>query len=132
MITYMLDTNICIYAMNNKPQEVRQKFIQHQSNICISSMTLAELLYGAEKSVNTDKALYAVKAFTENLIILDYDVLAATYTAKIRADLEKKGTPIGVYDTMIAGHALSQHIILVTNNQKEFNRVKGLQLDNWV
>ncbi|MDP8033299.1 type II toxin-antitoxin system VapC family toxin [Pasteurella atlantica] len=132
MITYMLDTNICIYAMNNKPQKVRKKLIQHQKNVCISNITLAELLYGAEKSANRDKAWYAVNAFTENLLILDYDVMAATYTAKIRATLERKGMPIGSYDTMIAGHALSQNIILVTNNQKEFNRVNGLQLDNWI
>lgn len=131
MMTYMLDTNICIYTMKNKPQIVRERFEFFQYKLCISSVTLMELAVGAEKSMYKQKAFEALKIFVDSLIVLNYDVNASYHTANIKATLEKQGTPIGVYDTMIAGHARSLGLIVVTNNEKEFKRVDGLRVENW-
>lgn len=132
MMTYMLDTNICIYAMKNKPLIVRERFNIFQNQLCISSVTLMELAVGAEKSMYKQKAFEALKIFVDSLIVLNYDVNASYHTANIKATLEKQGTPIGAYDTMIAGHARSLGLIMVTNNEKEFKRVDGLRVENWV
>jgi len=127
----MLDTNICIYAIKKKPIEVIQQFSKNQDYICISSITLMELYYGAEKSSNPQKNLAEIELFVANLIILDYDNYAAAHTAQIRAELAKSGKTIGSYDVMIAGHTRSLGLICVTNNLREFERVDGLRLENW-
>lgn len=132
MLKYMLDTNICIFTIKNKPEQVRQAFNRHQGQLCISTITLMELIYGAEKSAAPEKNLSVVEGFVARLQVLDYDTLAATHTGQLRAELAKAGTPIGPYDQMIAGHARSQGLILVTNNLREFERVPGLRVEDWV
>lgn len=132
MMTYMLDTNICIYAMKNKPLIVRERFNFFQNQLCISSVTLMELAVGAEKSMYREKAFKALDVFKDSLMVLEFDSNASYHTANIKAVLEKQGTPIGAYDTMIAGHARSLGLIVVTNNEKEFKRVDGLRVENWV
>ena len=129
----MLDTNICIYIIKNKPQCVREKFIEFDIGaLMISSITVSELYYGVYKSLHVEKNLLALEHFLKPFDIVDYDFLASIEYGKIRADLEKKGTVIGGLDMQIAAHAKSLDSILVTNNLKEFNRVKNLKLDNWV
>ena len=114
---YMLDTNICIYAIKHKPEKVFQKLQEvDPEDVCVSSVTYAELVHGVENA---------------NIEILNFDVDAADCYGKIRADLEKKGTPIGPLDMMIAGHAMSMGYTVVTNNVKEFSRVPDLKIENW-
>lgn len=130
---YMLDTNICIYIIKQKPKEVIDKFKKMKENdICISSITYSELIYGAEKSSNVKKNLLALTMFLSNIEILPYDENASSEYGLIRAELEKDGKPIGPLDMLIAAHAKSLNIKLVTNNVKEFERVKGLKIENWV
>lgn len=131
MLRYMLDTNICIYTIKNNPAIVREKFQQHQHHLCISSIVLSELLYGAEKSDTPTKSLALIEGLAARLEVLDFDENAAAHSAEIRAELAKKGTPIGHYDVLIAGHARSRGLILVSNNLREFERVGGLRLENW-
>ncbi|HIP62385.1 MAG TPA: tRNA(fMet)-specific endonuclease VapC [Sulfurovum sp.] len=129
----MLDTNICIYIIKNKPQSVKQKFQEFNiGELCISSITVSELMYGAYKSEFVDKNLKGIESFLMPFEIVDYDYEASVEYGKIRADLERKGRVIGNMDMQIAGHALSLGSILVTNNTKEFERVCELRLDNWV
>jgi tRNA(fMet)-specific endonuclease VapC len=130
---YMLDTNICIYSIKHKPQQVFQRLQEHNpAEICISSITYAELVYGVEKSQQIEKNRIALMLLLARIEIVDFDSSAAEVYGKIRADLEKKGTPIGPLDMMIAGHAKSLDYTVVTNNIKEFKRIKGLKLENWV
>lgn len=132
MLRYMLDTNICIYAIKNRPAEVRERFNQQADRLCISTATLTELLYGTEKSATPTRNLGVVESFMARLKVLPFDERAASHTAQIRALLEKTGQPIGPYDTMIAGHARSLGLAVVTNNFREFARVPGLLMENWV
>ena len=131
-MTYMLDTNICIYAMKTKPAQVltRLKEALH-SGICISSITLAELEYGIKHSSNPEKNAQALIRFLIPFRILPFDAAAAAEYGKIRAHLQSQGTPIGPLDMLIAGHARSEGLILVTNNVREFERVPGLIIENW-
>jgi tRNA(fMet)-specific endonuclease VapC len=129
---FLLDTNICIYLIKNRPPGVLEKFKQHPpSEVAISTITLFELEYGAEKSNRKQQSQKALKKFLSPLDIVDLDQAAANEAAVIRAQLEKKGTPIGPYDILIAGLARSRSMTLVTNNTKEFSRVDGLLLENW-
>ena len=133
MSRIMLDTNICIYIIKNRPQGVKEKFESFEiGDLCISSITVSELMYGAYKSQHTAKNLKALEHFLMPFDIVDYDYNAALAYGKIHADLEKKGQVIGNMDMQIAGHALSLDMTVVTNNTKEFERVVGLTLDNWV
>lgn len=129
---YMLDTNICIYAIKHKPERV---FIKLQEidpeDVCISAVTYAELVHGVEKSAAVEKNRLALSLLLANIEIKDFDVKAADEYGKIRAYLERKGTPIGPLDMMIAGHAKSLGCTLVTNNEREFSRVEGLEIANW-
>lgn len=130
---YMLDTNICIYLIKHKPEQVFLKLQEHDTDdICISSVTYAELVHGVEKSQAVEKNRLALMLLLANIEILNFDANAGESYGKIRADLEKKGTPIGPLDMMIAGHAKSLDYTVVTNNTKEFSRVTGLKLENWV
>ncbi|MGK9176017.1 tRNA(fMet)-specific endonuclease VapC [Yokenella regensburgei] len=131
MLKYMLDTNICIFTIKNKPQIVREAFQQHYDRMCISSITMMELIYGAEKSVIPEKNLRVVEGFVARLEVLNYGIEAATHTGQIRAEMAKLGTPIGPYDSMIAAHARALGLVLVTNNTREFERVPGLRLADW-
>ena len=130
---YMLDTNICIYLIKRKPPEVLQRFRQLQpGSVFISSVTTSEFYYGAQKSQRVQTNLEALNNFLLPFRIVDYDESASFLYGELRADLEKRGQPIGPLDMMIAAHALSLDVPLVTNNTKEFERVKGLKLENWV
>ncbi|WP_414148289.1 type II toxin-antitoxin system tRNA(fMet)-specific endonuclease VapC [Erwinia sp. BNK-24-b] len=131
MLKYMLDTNICIYTIKNKPQKVREAFNQHHGRMCISSVTLMELIYGAEKSASPEKNLRVVEGFVARLEVLSYSNDAAIHTGQVRAELARSGKPVGPYDAMIAAHARSLGLILVTNNMREFIRVQGLRLEDW-
>lgn len=132
MLKYLLDTNIVIYTMKNRPAKVRDAFNIREGQLAISSVTLMELLYGAEKSDNPSKNTHTIETFAARLVVLDYDSAAAQHTGQIRAELAKAGQPIGPYDQMIAGHARSLGLIVVSNNVGEFERVPGLRLENWV
>ncbi|MFW3615509.1 type II toxin-antitoxin system tRNA(fMet)-specific endonuclease VapC [Billgrantia antri] len=132
MLKYMLDTNICIFTIKNRPALVREAFRKHHLQMCISTITLMELIYGAEKSAAPEKNLEVVEGFAARLDVLNYDCEAAAHSGQLRAELAKSGTPIGPYDQMIAGHARSRGLILVTNNQRDFSRVPGLRLEDWV
>lgn len=129
---YMLDTNICIYVIKHKPEKVFQKLQNlNPEDVCISSVTYAELVHGVEKSIAVEKNRLALSMLLANMEILDFGVDAADCYGKIRAGLEKKGTPIGPLDMMIAGHAQSLGYTVVTNNVKEFFRVSALKIENW-
>lgn len=132
MLKYVLDTNIVIYVIKRKPISALEIFNRHAGQLSISSITLAELIHGAEKSEQTEKNLRLVEDFTSRLVVLDYGTKAAAHYGNIRAELEKSGQMIGVNDLHIAGHARSEGLILVTNNLREFERVSGLRLENWV
>ena len=103
MLKYMLDTNICIFTIKNKPQQVRDAFNRHHGQLCISSVSLMELIYGAEKSASPERNLAVVEGFAARLEVLSYDEIAATHTGQLRAELALIGTPIGPYDQLIAG-----------------------------
>lgn len=129
---YMLDTNICIYIIKKKPPHVLKKFTACElGDICISSVTSAELHYGIQKSLHPHKNKIALDQFMLPLEVRDFDDLAAEKYGEIRVYLEKKGTPIGSMDMMIAAHAASLNITLVTNNKKEFKRVPKLAIEDW-
>ena len=130
---FLLDTNICIYIIKQKPLEVFHKFNTYQvGDIGISSITVAELEFGVQKSQYPAKNQQALAQFLLPLEIVNFDHAAATIYGDIRARLEKQGTPIGSLDTLIAAHALSLQVILITNNIKEFSRVPNLKSENWV
>ena len=132
MLKYMLDTNICIYTSKNKPQQVREMFMRHTGQISISTITLMELIYGAEKSSEPEANLVIVEGLAARLEVLDYNAAAAAHTGQIRAELAKQGSPVGPYDAQIAGHARSLGLIVVTNNTREFQRIPGLRIEDWV
>lgn len=131
-LRYMLDTNICIYVMKNRPKFLADLFDMHARELCISSVTAMELYYGvecsAQRSNNSDK----LESFLARLEVLDYNLVAAYQTGIIRAELRRSGAPIGAYDGMIAGHARANSLTVVTNNMGEFSRVSGLMVENWL
>lgn len=132
MLRYLLDTNIVIYVLKRRPVEVLATFNDNASRMAISSITLAELLHGAEKSSRVSENLAVVEDFCSRLDVLPYGPKAAQHYGAIRASLEKRGQPIGVNDIHIAAHARSEGLVLVTNNVGEFVRVPGLEVENWV
>jgi tRNA(fMet)-specific endonuclease VapC len=132
MLKYMLDTNIVIYIIKRRPRSVLETFNQRSGQLCISSITLAELHHGVEKSDQVSRNLAVLEDFTSRLEVLPYSVEAAAQYGDIRADLERKGEVIGVNDLHIAGHARSAGLVLVTNNEREFARVAGLRVENWL
>ncbi len=128
---YMLDTNICIYAIKHKPDAVVAALRAHADRgIGVSSITVAELYFGVEKS-GSARNREALRHFLEPLEIADFDATAAEIYGRVRQQLEGAGTPIGPLDTQIAAHALGLEVTLVTNNQREFERVEGLRVENW-
>ena len=129
---YMLDANIVVYAKNSKPEAVLARLQSYEPDeLCISVVTLAELEYGVFNSSNPDRNQLALTLFLAGIEILPFDDHAAVEYGRIRADLRKKGAPIGANDLMIAAHAKSRGLILVTNNTREFERVEGLELEDW-
>lgn len=133
MKRYLLDTNICIYIIKNKPQSVKEKFKEFDiGTLTISSITVSELYYGAYKSQFVEKNLLALEHFLKPFDIIDFDTKSAIEYGKIRADLERKGLVIGGLDMQIASIAKINNMILITNNIKEFERVANLEIENWI
>ena len=130
---YMLDTNICIYLIKQQPRQMIDKFQGiAPGEITISTVTVAEMMYGVGKSQHKEKNKAALESFLAPLEIVDFNFRAAQHYGVVRAYLEKKGKPIGAYDLMIAAHALSLGLVLVTNNKREFQRIPDLIVENWV
>jgi tRNA(fMet)-specific endonuclease VapC len=131
MLRYLLDTNIVIYVIKRRPAQALALFNQHAGHMAISSITLAELMHGVEKSSQPAANLLAVEDFCSRLEVLPYGAKSAQHYGDIRATLEKQGQTIGVNDLHIAAHARSEGLSLVTNNVREFERVHALQWENW-
>ena len=130
---YLLDTNICIYIINKRPAAVIKRIRSRQpEDIAISTITIAELDYGVVRSHYPDRNRIALLEFLTPFMILDFDQNASAQYGSIRLSLESKGIPIGPMDLLLAAQAKSYNLILVTNNEKEFKRVGGLQIENWV
>jgi tRNA(fMet)-specific endonuclease VapC len=130
---FLLDTNICIYLIKKHSPEILDRFREHlPQDVAISTITLFELQYGVEKSQYRQRSEDALAKFLLPLTLIDLDRLAAEEAAVIRAQLEKKGISIGPYDLLIAGLARSRDLTLVTNNTREFKRIVGLHLENWI
>ena len=132
MIAYMLDTNICIYIIKKKPDQVIERLrYTGISEVGVSSITLSELEYGAAKSSRPKQNKLAILEFLAPFEILPYDDRAAQEYGMVRPYLEKQGTPIGSMDMLIAAHALSLNSTLVTNNEAHFRRIPTLKIENW-
>ncbi len=133
MIKYLLDTDICVYIIKRKPDQVLKKLRRQDIlNVGISSITLSELEYGAEKSSDKERNKLALNEFLAPVAVLPYDDNVASAYGKIRVFLEKQGNSIGNLEMMIGAHALSLKVILVTNNEREFGRIPGLKVENWL
>lgn len=132
MLKYMLDTDMCIFTITRKPAHIKRLFNTHIGQMCISAVTWGELICGAEKSEQVEKNLATLDGFAARLEVLPFDKQASRQFGQVKAELELQGQKIGSYDTMIAGHARSQGLIVVTNNVREFKRVEGLRVLNWL
>jgi len=132
MLVYMLDINICIYVMKTYSPDLREKFNALAEQLCISSITLGELHYGAEKSARRVDNLTAIEQFVARLEVLSFGDKAAAHYGQLRAELERMGVPRGPHDMQIGGHTRSEGLIIVTNNMREFARMPGVRAENWV
>lgn len=132
MLRYMLDTNLCIRVLRDRPPGLRGRFNVEAGALCISTVTLAELLHGAAKSARPAEQRHEVERLIGRLEVLPFDEDAAGHYGEIRADLERRGSIIGPYDLMIAAHARSRGLIVVTGNLGEFRRVDGLRSEDWL
>jgi tRNA(fMet)-specific endonuclease VapC len=130
MLRYMLDTNICIYVIKNRPAQLRQRFNQLADQLCVSVITLAELIYGAEKSARVQQNLEVVEQFRGRLEVLPFMERAANHYGQLWAELDRAGQRIGIHDMMIGSHARSEGLTVVTNNVREFQRMPGLRFEN--
>ena len=131
MLRYLLDTNICIYVIKERPRLMLESFNRHAGRMAISVITLSELLHGVEKSAAPERNLDVVENFCSRIDLLSYGPKASLHYGQIRTALERRGTPIGVNDLHIAAHARSEGLTLVSNNLRELERVEGLLLENW-
>ena len=131
MLRYMLDTDICIFVLRNRPPEVREKFRRFEDELCISAITVGELFYGVERSTRRLENRRAVEEFIGDLMVLPFTIRGAAHFAQLRAELTRAGVACGPYDMLIAGHARSEDLTVVTNNVREFGRIPGLQVENW-
>ncbi len=132
MLRYMLDTDLCVRVLRDRPQTVRERFNQAADSLCLSTIVLTELLHGAAKSARPEHNRTEVERFAARLEVLPFDAPAADHAADIRAALEQQGRAIGGYDLLIAGHARSRGLIVVTGNLGEFGRVEGLRSEDWL
>ena len=129
---YMLDTNTCVFVLRSKPLCVTERFQQcADDEVCVSTITVAELRFGADKSHQPEANHDKLSKFLMEVEIVDFDPGAADAYGVIRADLERRGQPIGDLDMLLAAHAVSEGLIFVTHNTSEFQRVNGLQLEDW-
>jgi tRNA(fMet)-specific endonuclease VapC len=132
MLRFMLDTNLCIRILRDRPAAVRERFNETSEGLCMSTIVLTELLHGAAKSARPVENRRAVEDFAARLEVLPFDDVAADHSADIRANLERRGSMIGAYDLLIAGHARSRGLTVVTANLGEFRRVEGLRCEDWL
>lgn len=132
MLRFLLDTNLCIRVLRDRPPALRDRFNAEADGLCISTIVLTELLHGAAKSARPDANRREVERFAARLEVLSFDADAAGHAADIRASLERRGQTIGGYDVLIAGHARSRGLIVVTGNLGEFLRVEGLRCEDWL
>lgn len=132
MLRVMLDSDTCIHVLRDRPASMRERFRAATGSLCISTVTLSELLYGALLSAQPDIRRAQVEAFAARLDVLSYDDAAADHFSDIKADLKRRGCMIGPYDLLIAAHARSLGLVLVTGNLREFRRVDGLRCENWL
>jgi tRNA(fMet)-specific endonuclease VapC len=132
MLRYLLDTNLCIRVLRDRPATLRKRFNDNAESLCISTIVLTELLHGAAKSARPDHNRREVERFAARLDVLPFDADAADHAADIRTGLERSGQAIGSYDVLIAGHARSRGLTVVTGNLGEFNRVVGLRCEDWL
>jgi len=132
MLRYMLDTNLCIRVIRDRPQNIRTRFNAEADGLCTSTVVLYELFYGAAKSARPIEGRAEVERFASRLDVLPFDDDAAAHAGEIRAMLERQGRTIGSYDLMIAGHARSRGLVVVTGNLGEFERVEGLRCEDWM
>ena len=132
MLLYMLDTDICIFVLRDRSAEVRRKFNRFEDELCISTITAGELLYGVERSARRIENRRIVEAFIGNLNVLPFTTRAAAHFAQLRSELSQRGMVCGPYDMLIAGNARSEDLTVVTNNVREFSRIPGLHVENWV
>ena len=132
MLKYMLDTDMCIFTITRKPAHIKRMFNTHIGQLCISAVTWGELICGAEKSEQVENNLATLDGFAARLEVLPFDKQASRQFGQVKAELELQGQKIGSYDAMIAGHARSQGLIVVTNNVREFKRVEGVRIVNWL
>jgi tRNA(fMet)-specific endonuclease VapC len=132
MLQYMLDTNICIYVMKQRPEKLRERFDRFAEQLCISSITLGELYHGVDKSARRAENLHGLETFASRLEVLAFSPKAAAHYGQMRAELERAGRPIGPYDLLIAAHARAEGLTIVTNNTREFRRAPGLRVENWI
>jgi len=131
MLRFLLDTNLCIRVLRERSPVLRERFNREADGLAISSIVLTELLHGAAKSARPEANRREVENFAARLDVLAYDAAAADHAADIRAALERQGRSIGGYDVLIAGHARSRGLIVVTGNRGEFDRVEGLRCEDW-
>ena len=132
MLRYMLDTNLCIRVLRDRPAGLRERFNGEAQALCTSTIVLTELLHGAEKSSRPAENRQEVERMAARLEVLPFDAAAADHAANIRANLEREGRPIGGYDVLIAGHARSRGLVVVTGDLGAFNRVAGLRAEDWL
>src|SRR5215468_6768207 len=132
MLRYMLDTNICIYVIKNYPPKLRERFDRLAEQLCMSSVTLAELYYGAGKSARRLENLQAIEQFSARLEVLAFSPKAAAHFGQMRAEVERLGKPVAPFDTLIGAHARAEGLTVVTNNAREYRRLPGVQVENWV
>jgi tRNA(fMet)-specific endonuclease VapC len=131
-LKYLLDTNVCVDFLNRRYPSVTERIrISSPEDLCLSSVVVAELRYGADRSERRGENHERLDVLTAEIQCLDFDLAAARVYGRIRSALEAEGAPIGPYDMMIAAHALSQGLILVTDNEREFRRISGLEIENW-
>lgn len=131
MLRYMLDTDVCTTVLRDRPAGLRTRFNAEAESLCVSTVTLMELLHGAAKSARPIDNRREVEQFAARLAVLPFDAEAAAHSAEVRAFLERHGNVIGAYDLLIAGHARSRGLVVVTGNTREFKRVAGLRCENW-
>lgn len=132
MLRYMLDTNVCVAVLRNPSSTVLQRLDEQEREICISTITLHELMHGADRSQRPREQRTKVANLLSGLAILEFDGNAAGHSGNIHATLAKAGSVIGAYDMLIAGHARSRGLTVVTNNLREFTRVDGLRCEDWL
>ena len=132
MIRFMLDTNLCVRVIRDRPAALRPRFSAEATSLSLSDVVLHELLYGAERSMRPTENRRVVEQFAGRLVVLPFDSDAAGHAANIRHELEQRGQFIGPYDLLIAGHARSRGLVLITGNLGEFKRVDGLRSEDWL